>query len=63
MIWEARALRLIEPGERNENAYVKSFNGRVRAECLNEHWFMSLVDARTTIETWGREHNDERPKK
>ena len=56
-------LRLIEPGKPNQNAYVESFNGRLRDECLNEHWFPSLLHARTTIETWRREYNDERPKK
>jgi putative transposase len=37
------ALRLIEPGKPNQNAYVESFNGRLRDECLNEHWFTSLA--------------------
>lgn len=54
-------LRLIEPGKPNQNAYVESFNGRLRDECLNEHWFTSLR-ARTVIETWRREYNEERPK-
>ena len=57
------ALRLIEPGKPNQNAYVESFNGRLRDEYLNEHWFMSLTHARTLIETWRREYNEERPKK
>lgn len=56
-------LRLIEPGKPNQNAYVESFNGRLRDECLNEHWFTSLLHARTAIETWRREYNEERPKK
>ncbi len=56
-------LRLIEPGKPNQNAYVESFNGRLRDECLNEHWFPSLLHARTQIETWRREYNEERPKK
>lgn len=56
-------LRLIEPGKPNQNAYVESFNGRLRDECLNEHWFTSLLHARTVIETWRREYNEERPKK
>ena len=38
-------LRLIEPGKPNQNAYVESFNGRFRDECLNEHWFTSLAHA------------------
>jgi len=57
------ALRLIEPGKPNQNAYVESFNGRLRDECLNEHWFTSLAHARTVIEAWRREYNEERPKK
>lgn len=56
-------LRLIEPGKPNQNAYIESFNGRLRDECLNEHWFPSLLHARTLIETWRREYNEERPKK
>jgi putative transposase len=56
-------LRLIEPGKPNQNAYVESFNGRFRDECLNEHWFTSLAHARAVIETWRREYNEERPKK
>jgi len=56
-------LRLIEPGKPNQNAYVESFNGRFRDECLNEHWFTSLAHARTVIEDWRREYNEERPKK
>lgn len=56
-------LRLIEPGKPNQNAYVESFNGRLRDECLNEHWFMSLAHAKAVIETWRREYNEERPKK
>ena len=56
-------LRLIEPGKPNQNAYVESFNGRFRDECLNEHWFLNLAHARTLIEAWRREYNEERPKK
>ena len=56
-------LRLIEPGKPNQNAYIKSFNGRLRDECLNEHWFTNHLQARTVIETWRREYNEERPKK
>lgn len=56
-------LRLIEPGKPNQNAYIESFNGRLRDECLNEHWFPSLLQARTIIEKWRREYNEERPKK
>ena len=57
------ALRLIEPGKPNQNAYIESFNGRLRDECLNEHWFLNLAHARAIIERCRREHNEERPKK
>jgi putative transposase len=43
-------LRLIEPGKPNQNAYIESFNGRLRDECLNEHWFLNLTHAQTIIE-------------
>ena len=56
-------LFLIEPGKPNQNAYIESFNGRFRDECLNEHWFTSLQHARVIIEAWRREYNEERPKK
>ena len=56
-------LRLIEPGKPNQNAYVESFNGRLRDECLNEHWFLNLDHARAIIEAWRRGYNEERPKK
>ena len=56
-------LFLIEPGKPNQNAYIESFNGRLRDECLNEHWFTSLAHARVIVEAWRREYNEERPKK
>lgn len=56
-------LRLIGPGKPNQNAYIESFNGRFRDECLNEHWVPSLLHARTEIESWRREYNEDRPKK
>jgi len=59
----AVTLRPIEPGKPNQNAYVESFNSRLRDECLNEHWFTSLEHARAVIETWRCEYNEQRPKK
>jgi transposase InsO family protein len=56
-------LRFIEPGKPNQNAYVESFNGRLRDECLNEHWFTSLAHARALIEDWRQDYNQHRPKK
>ena len=57
------ALRFFEPGKPNQNAYVESFNGRLRDECLNEHWFTSLPHARSVIEEWRRDYNEQRAKK
>jgi putative transposase len=54
-------LRFIEPGKPQQNGYVESFNGKLRDECLNEHWFLSLYDARRIVETWRVEYNRERP--
>ncbi len=49
------------PGKPTDNAMVESFNGRLRQECLNEHWFMSLTDAQDKIEAWRRFYNEARP--
>ena len=56
-------LRLIEPGKPHQNAYLDSFNGHLRDECLNEHRFPSLLLARTEVERWCRECNEDLPKK
>lgn len=53
----------MEPGKPNQNAYVESFNGRLRDECLNEHWFPTLLHAGTSIESWRRNHIEERPER
>src|SRR4030065_452535 len=45
-------LQFIQPGKPTQNAYIESFNGRLREECLNEEVFTSLADARYTIEYW-----------
>ncbi len=54
-------LHFIRPGKPTENAFVESFNGRFREECLSENWFTNLIDARTKIEIWRRHYNEERP--
>ena len=54
-------LRLIEPGKPTQNAYIESFNGRFRDECLNEHLFDSLAEARQIIEAWRLDYNHARP--
>lgn len=56
-------LRLIEPVKPNQNAYIESFNGRFRDECLNENRFTGLLQARVIIEAWQWECNEERLKK
>ena len=54
-------LRFIAPGKPQQNGFCESFNGKFRDECLNEHWFLSLYDAREKVETWRVEYNRERP--
>jgi len=49
------------PGKPVDNAYVESFNGSFRDECLNTNWFLSLEDAREKIEAWRRDYNEWRP--
>ena len=55
------ALDFIQPGKPTQNAFVESFNGKFRDECLNEHWFVSLPDARRKIEDWRCRYNSFRP--
>ena len=43
-----------------QNAFIESFNGKFRDECLNEHWFLTLHEAQLVIEAWRREYNEER---
>ncbi len=54
-------LHFIDPGKPVQNAYIESFNGRLRDECLNEHWFMSLPAARSIVEAWRDDYNAVRP--
>jgi len=54
-------IRFIRPGKPIENAYVESFNGKFRDECLNEHWFLSVAEARTIVEQWRQDYNTVRP--
>jgi putative transposase len=51
----------IEPGKPVQNAFVESFNGRLREECLNVNWFTSLADARRKLEAWRQDYNGQRP--
>lgn len=54
-------LDFIRPGKPNENAFIESFNGKLRNECLNENWFVSLEEVRKTIEEWRIDYNENRP--
>jgi putative transposase len=54
-------MTFIRPGKPVENAYIESFNGRLRDECLNENWFLSLDHARRIIEDWRVDYNHARP--
>lgn len=49
------------PGKPTDNAYIETFNGSFRDECLNLHWFASIVEARRLIEAWRRDYNESRP--
>ena len=54
-------LHFIQPGKPVQNAFIESFNGKFRDECLNEHWFVTLQEAQLVIEAWRQEYNEERP--
>jgi len=49
------------PGKPTDNGLIEAFNGRLRQECLNESWFLSLEDAREKVESWRQQYNKERP--
>ena len=62
--WAARhriQIEYIEPGKPTQNAFIESFNGRLRDECLNLHRFSSLKDAVSVLANWKNEYNDFRP--
>lgn len=54
-------LAFSRPGKPTDNAFVESFNGCLRDECLNAHGFLSLADARAKIEPWRRQYNESCP--
>jgi putative transposase len=54
-------LHFIQPGKPVQNAFIESFNGKFRDECLNEHWFLTMQEAQVVIEAWRREYNEQRP--
>ncbi len=54
-------LDFIRPGKPVDNAFIESFNGKFRDECLNEQYFIDLADARQSIERWRQQYNRARP--
>ena len=63
-VWAHRhgvKLIYIEPGKPMQNPYVESFNGKFRDECLNQYWFMNVIEAKQIIERWRQEYNQVRP--
>ena len=59
--WNHVELDFSRPGKPTDNALIEAFNSRFRQECLNEHWFMSLEDAKEKIGAWRQEYNHHRP--
>lgn len=49
------------PGKPTDNAFIESFNGKVRQECLNQHWFLNLQDAKAKLDSWRDDYNHNRP--
>jgi len=49
------------PGKPTDNAFIESFNGSLRDECLNVHWFRDLTDAKDKLQAWQKEYNESRP--
>ncbi len=54
-------LKLIQAGKPTQNAYIESFNGKFRDECLDEHWFTTLAHARAVSAAWRQDYNEQRP--
>lgn len=54
-------IKLIQPGKPTQNAYIESFNGKFRDECLNEHYFTTLAEAREIVSAWRKDYNEVRP--
>jgi putative transposase len=54
-------LAFIQPGKPTQNAYIESFNGRFRDECLNDNWFSTLHEAKVRIAAWRKDYNHSRP--
>ncbi len=55
------SLEFSRRGKPTDNGLIEAFNGRLRAECLNENWFLSMEDARSKVESWRQHCNGDRP--
>jgi len=60
-LWNQVQLDYSRPGKPTDNAFIESFNGKFREECLNQHWFVSLGDAQEVIDAWRADYNRHRP--
>jgi putative transposase len=54
-------LQFSRPGKPTDNAMIETFNAKVRAECLDQHWFTSLEEAQEQLESWRQEYNEQSP--
>jgi len=59
--WNHVKLDFSRPGKPTDNAYIESFHDKLRIECLNQHWFLSMEDAQEKLESWRQEYNTWRP--
>jgi putative transposase len=54
-------LDFIRPGKPTDNAHIEAFNGRLRQECLSQHWFLGLEEVQKTLDGWKEDYNSRRP--
>ncbi|MFN9770304.1 MAG: transposase [Planctomycetota bacterium] len=59
--WNGVKLDFSRPGKPTDNAFIESFNGKSRVECLNEPWFMSLNEVQRVFDLWRDDYNRHRP--
>jgi putative transposase len=59
--WATWWLGTTEPGKPVQNAFIESFNSKLRDQCVNEYVFSSLGEARTIVEAWRHDYNHLRP--
>lgn len=59
--WNKVRLDFSRPGKPGDNALNEAFNGTVRRECLSQHYFLSLEEAKRTLEAWRLDYNNHRP--